>query len=254
MKKFISFAKLTRYDIKLKAYISDLMTAANGDISAVQALVNTLIGTDSAKSARTIAAEEIAKQLIPENAAEALDTLQEIAAWIQAHPGDVAEINRRITALENYVGKPATGVKGEEGYTAATGLFLAVENAQAAAEAHADQVVGAEKTRAELAESSLDERIGDLEDKFTGEGSVESQIATAKQEAIDAAAEDATTKVDDLKNTAVSSTSGEDVIVTLGGTVGAPTVNVQIEFATDDDIDSLFAPKSEESQNPEAGE
>lgn len=228
MKKFVSFAKLSRYDVKIKAYVNGLITAANGDIAAVQALVNTLIGDDAAKSVRTIANEELVKQLVPENAKEALDTLQEIAAWIQQHPEDVAEINRRIAALEAYVGKPA------DGENAATGLFKAVADAEAAAKAYADTEVGKEKTRAELAEGSLDERLV----------AVESQISTAKSEAIAAAAEDATTKVDALKNTAVSSTAGEDIVVTLGGTVGAPTISIAYEWASDEDIDSLFEEQS----------
>ena len=246
MKKFVSFAKLSRYDVKIKAYVNGLITSANGDINAVKALVETLIGDDASKSARTIAAEELAKQLIPENAKEALDTLQEIAAWIQQHPEDVAEINARIAALEGYVGKPA------DGENAATGLFKAVADAEAAAKAaakaYADTEVGKEKTRAELAEGSLDERLEAVEAKFEGEGSVESLIATAKSEAIAAAAEDATTKVSGLENKAISATGGEDIVVTLGGTVGAPTVTVEFEWATDDDIDGLF------EENSEAGE
>lgn len=248
MKKRVSLLMLQSYNVKIKKLVNDLMTAANGDIAAVQALVNTLIGDDASKSARTIAAEEIAKQLIPENAKEALDTLQEIAAWIQQHPEDVAEINRRIAALEAYVGSPASGVKGEEGYVPATGLFLAVENAQSAAQSYADQKVKDEADRAKLAESGLSERIGDLEDKFTGEGSVESQISTAKQEAIAAAAEDATTKVDALKNTALNVTGGTDCQIVLGGTVGAPTLTVTEEWATEEDIAAMFA------ENSEAGE
>ena len=63
--------------------------------------VDTLVGDDTGKSARTIANEELAKQLVPENAQESLDTLGEIAAWIQAHPGDAAAMNAAITALQN---------------------------------------------------------------------------------------------------------------------------------------------------------
>lgn len=74
---------------------------ASSDISTLQSAINTLIGDDSSKSARDIAAEEIAAQLIPENAGEALDTLQEIAAWIQAHPGDAAAMNSAISTLQS---------------------------------------------------------------------------------------------------------------------------------------------------------
>ena len=74
------------------------------DITAVETKVNTLIGTDADKSVRTIANEELAAQLIPENAAESLDTLQEIAAWIQSHPNDASAMNTAISALETKVG------------------------------------------------------------------------------------------------------------------------------------------------------
>lgn len=74
--------------------------AAKDAADAAQADVDTLVGTDTGKSARTIANEELAKQLIPENAAESLDTLAEIAAWIQAHPGDASAMNIAITKLQ----------------------------------------------------------------------------------------------------------------------------------------------------------
>lgn len=65
--------------------------------------VATLIGEDASKSVRTIANEELAAQLIPANADESLDTLQEIAAWIQSHPTDAASMNAAITALQTKV-------------------------------------------------------------------------------------------------------------------------------------------------------
>lgn len=78
--------------------------AAQDAADAAQADVDTLIGTDTGKSARTIANEELAKQLIPENAQESLDTLAEIAAWIQAHPDDASAMNQAIDDLEALVG------------------------------------------------------------------------------------------------------------------------------------------------------
>lgn len=66
--------------------------------------VTTLIGDDASKSVRTIANEELAAQLIPENANEALDTLQEIAQWIQDHPNDASAMKSDITALKDKVG------------------------------------------------------------------------------------------------------------------------------------------------------
>lgn len=74
---------------------------AVADVATVGGKVTTLIGDDANKSVRTIANEELAKQLIPEGAAESLNELQEIAAWIQSHPGDASAMNAAIVALQN---------------------------------------------------------------------------------------------------------------------------------------------------------
>lgn len=89
---------------------SDLASAlatklnAKADSSTVTTLsgqLSTLIGSDTSKSVRTIANEELAAQLIPQDAQDALDTLAEIAAWIQSHPDDAAAMNAAIEALED---------------------------------------------------------------------------------------------------------------------------------------------------------
>lgn len=66
--------------------------------------IKTLVGQDKNKSVRDIAVEELAKQLIPENANEALDTLEEIAAWIQNHPDDASAMNADIEELKKNMG------------------------------------------------------------------------------------------------------------------------------------------------------
>lgn len=81
--------------------VAELIAAAKNETSAK---VDTLIGVDAGKSARTIANEELAKQLIPENARDSLDTLAEIAAWIQAHPDDASAMNQAIATLETLIG------------------------------------------------------------------------------------------------------------------------------------------------------
>ena len=78
-------------------------TALVEKIDGVDGKVTTLIGEDANKSVRTIANEELAKQLIAEGAQESLDTLAEIATWIQEHPGDAAAMNEAIVALQNKV-------------------------------------------------------------------------------------------------------------------------------------------------------
>ena len=95
-------------------------------VKEVATEVATLVGDDASKSVRTIANEELAKQLIAENAAESLNTLQEIAAWIQQHPKDAAEMNTHITNLQTQVGKEA------DGEVAATGLVKDIRDLQVA--------------------------------------------------------------------------------------------------------------------------
>lgn len=88
-------------------------------VQAIDAKVTTLVGSDANKSVRTIANEELAAQLIPAGAKESLDTLQEIAAWIQNHPDDASAMNAAISALQTKLtlGKPAA-------YVAATGVAV----------------------------------------------------------------------------------------------------------------------------------
>lgn len=139
----------TEYKIKLTLTdflrTSDLATyltsyASASDLSDLSAIVSTLVGSDSNKSVRTIAAEELAAQLIPQNAQEALDTLQEIAAWIQSHPADASAMNAKILALEAVTALPA------EGEDPAAGTIAA----------YAKDLVDDETTRAQAEEARID--------------------------------------------------------------------------------------------------
>lgn len=97
-----AIAALIEYILGKKALI-------DANIAGEAAKIATLIGSDTSKSVRTIANEELAAQLIPASAQESLDTLQEIAAWIQAHPGDASAMNTAITNLQTLVGElPST--------------------------------------------------------------------------------------------------------------------------------------------------
>lgn len=194
-------AAVTSAQKDIDAVEADYLKAADktelqSNIDAVGAKVTTLVGSDTGKSVRTIANEELAAQLIPETAADSLDTLQEIAAWIQAHPDDASAMNAAITALDTYVGDiPET----------ATAKDIV---------AYIQEVVNTEKTRAEAAESGLDTRLDAVEAQLgTGTGSVAEQIATAKSEAIASAtataAADATSKADAALTSAKSYTDAE---------------------------------------------
>lgn len=84
----------------LVGLIAGNATAIENHKTAIDNKVTTLIGSDADKSVRKIANEELAAQLIPANAAESLDTLQEIATWIQDHPGDASAMNSAIKVLQ----------------------------------------------------------------------------------------------------------------------------------------------------------
>ena len=60
--------------------------------------LNTLIGNDKGQSVRDISIDVLTEQLVPKTAQESLDTLEEIADWIQKHPEDAAAMN---TAIQN---------------------------------------------------------------------------------------------------------------------------------------------------------
>lgn len=190
---------------------ADNITTLTGRTDAVDGKVTTLVGDDAGKSARTIANEELTKQLIPENAKEGLDTLQEIAAWIQKHPDDASAMNAAIGALKTKVGDIP------EGATATTVV------------AYIKELVDAEKVRATGVESGLDTRVKTVEAKLgDGDGSFANQIEAAVKVETDAriaadsaldgkittaqgAADKAQGDVDALKDVVASKAAASDV-------------------------------------------
>lgn len=106
--------KFLRGDGTWATVTGELSPADRADISQLQAQVTTLIGDDPNKSVSTIVFEKVADLLIPEDAQESLDTLQEIADWIQDHPNDAAEINSNITLLQTKVGNLEDIINGTE--------------------------------------------------------------------------------------------------------------------------------------------
>lgn len=104
LKRLISVDDFTAAVGEIITYVVTNRKAVDAAAATLTGKVNTLIGSDTGKSARTIANEELAAQLIPASAKEALDTLQEIAAWIQQHPDDAAAMNQAISNLAALVG------------------------------------------------------------------------------------------------------------------------------------------------------
>ena len=138
---------------------SDLDTALKAvlDAKASGADLATLIGEDTGKSARTIANEELTKQLIPESAKDSLDTLTEIAQWIQDHPDDASAMNAAIVKLNSIV----AGIGGDSD-TYAT-IIAAIDGKIAEA------INGIEIATDTEVEDMLDEVFGAAEDAEGGQ-------------------------------------------------------------------------------------
>ena len=172
---------------------SDANTLANEN----KTKVNTLIGTDSGKSVRTIANEELAAQLLSGEADADFKTLQELAAWIENHPEDAAAMNAAIASI-----------KANLGYTTVDSVEVVPETVDARIAA----AIAALEIATYAKQSALDatnERVKALEDANKAGGAVAEAIENAKQEAI---------------NTVVGN-SGDDK--------DANTVNGAKAFATD---------------------
>ena len=145
---------------EIESELGELDSKIDSSVGGVETKVNTLIADDTGKSARVIAAEELSRLLIPEGAKESLDTLQEIADWIQQHPDDASAMNQAIENLKTFVGIIPPGASA----TTVT--------------EYAAELVSSERSRAEGVESGHGTRIGDLETKV-GSFSVSDQITSA---------------------------------------------------------------------------
>lgn len=161
---------------------ADAIEGLDDKIDGVDGKVTTLIGSDANKSVRTIAGEELAAKLVPAGAKESLNTLEEIAAWIQSHPDDASAMNAAIVALQKQLQSIPAGEGTVKKY---------VDDAIAALN------IGDYAKAADL--TALAGRVTTLEGKVDVT-KVSTAIATAKQEAIDSAtataAADAKSKAD----------------------------------------------------------
>ena len=180
---------------------ADLESALAAKINgkADQTTVDTLIGADTGKSVRTIANEELAAQLIPEGAQESLNTLQEIAQWIQDHPDDAAAMNTAIEALET---KVDTGEQTVSAYVAAaiaalnigdyataaalTAVADRVTTLEGASHFHAnkaelDKIADGDKAKWDAAEQNAKDYADGLAGNYDAAGSATAAETAAKQ-------------------------------------------------------------------------
>ena len=130
----------------LRTILADYVSG--NELDQLSGQVSVLIGSDSNKSVRRIAREEIAEQLIPQDAQEALDTLQEIADWIQSHPGEATAMNTAITNLQAVTALPEAGDEPAEGTIAK----------------YAWDLVDAEQARATGEEARIEKILTEVED------------------------------------------------------------------------------------------
>lgn len=157
--------------------------AVEGRMDTAEAKLTKLIGDDADKSVRTIANEELAAQLIGESAKESLDTLAEIAAWIQSHPDDASAMNEAIVALQN---KVDTGDKTVSAYV--TDAINALSIGDYAKAADLTALAG----RVETAEGEIDalqQAVNGLGDMAAKDIVSEADLDSALAEKVNAAAE-----------------------------------------------------------------
>lgn len=96
--------------------------AVEASVLHLQGQVSTLIGSDNDRSVRSIATDIATKiagdyyNQILNNAPETLDTLGEIAAWIETHPDldDIVQLIQRVGTLETDVSTLKPQVEGLE--------------------------------------------------------------------------------------------------------------------------------------------
>lgn len=154
-------------EAKLSDTIEEESIRVNEELSTIGEMLNKettkldiLIGNDGDKSVRTIANEELVAQLIPESAQEALDSLNEIAAWIQQHPEDAASMNAAIALNAENIAKEENRAKEAEKLLDER---IAAENSRAlAAEEVLTEALGVEVDRAKEAEQSIKQYIETL--------------------------------------------------------------------------------------------
>lgn len=152
----------------------DSASAANTLAGENKTKVDTLIASDSGKSVRTIANEELAAQLLSGEAEADFKTLQELAAWIENHPEDASAMNAAIAS-----------VKANLGYTTVDGAEVVPETVDARIAAAIKELEeGAVADNTDAIDGAV-QRIQALEDANGTDGATTQAIAAAKQEAID---------------------------------------------------------------------
>ena len=159
-------------------------------MTAVEGKTNTLVGSDTGKSVRAIAGEEVAK--VVDSAPEAFDTLKEIANWIGS--GDVqnttaASMLADITSLKTNVGTANTAAEGQT--SNATGIYADIEDLQ-------EQITSMSGGAGSIA-TQINNKVETLDSSVTLAGTTASQPSSVARN----------TSIDVLGSITVSETDGK---------------------------------------------
>lgn len=198
-------------DYLVEADKTELSTAITAEETRALAAEKVLTDDLAAEIARAKAAEKANSDAIAllvdstEGDETKLNSIKELATWIEEHGGDAAEMAEAISdnakAIADIYAVDAEGVKTGVLVTEITrveGLVSAEAGRADAAEKANAQAILDEKARAEAAEKANADAIKALQDANAAGGAVAEAIADAKKAGTDAAA-----AVETLKNTEV---------------------------------------------------
>ena len=173
-------------DTRLKAVEGDYLKAA--DKTELQGNIDTVSG----------AVERLTNGV----SAEEIDGVNDLIQYVKDHGTEVTGMQEDISKNAEDIAAEVERAKGEEAKNAqaAAAAQKAAEDAQAAADAEAERAAGVE--------GGLDTRLKAVEAAVGESGSVAGDIADAKQEAIDAAAADATSKANTAEGNAKTYADG----------------------------------------------
>ena len=191
IKKYVDLTGLTHYDEKIKGTIDEKVKAAKYDDTQVKAdiksnadAIKTLNGNAQTEGSVSKQVADAVAKIVAE-APEAYDTLQEIATWISTHEGSASAMNQSIQTNKTDI-------------------------------ANLVKLVGS------LPEGSESKTIIEYINSKVASVDFTTAIATAKQEAINAAATDAKTKAD------TAETNAKNAVKELaGGQVKTNTDNIE---------------------------
>ena len=252
--------------------ITKIDSALTASIAGVENKVDTLIGSDSGKTTRSIAAEEVAK--VVANADADFDTLKEIADWIQNDTTGAAKMANDIEALKKADGELSKDIEAVDGrvttlnnsftayqetvastYATKTGVTADIATAKSEAIATAKTYTDGEITKLDgkLSKNieTVDGRVTTLNNSFTAyqetvastyatKTGVTSEITEAKSEVFTSAntyTDGEITKIDSALTASINALDGRiDTLEALTGTTNSAIQKIEVSGITGVDV------------------